>query len=66
MPAAERAKLFDNIAGVYRVVEQKTLSYRETLLALRPEIVVHGDNWREGFQRELRQEVIETLETYGG
>ena len=66
LPAEERMALFANIRGVERVVEQKTLSYRETLLALRPEIVVHGDNWREGFQRELRQEVIETLETYGG
>ena len=66
LPAEERMALFANIRGVDRVVEQRTLSYRETLLELRPDIVVHGDNWRQGFQRELRREVMDTLESYGG
>ena len=66
LPAEERMALFASIRGVDRVVEQKTLSYRETLLALRPEIVVHGDNWRTGFQKDLRAEVIDTLNSYGG
>ncbi|MBR2823454.1 MAG: phosphoenolpyruvate mutase [Clostridia bacterium] len=66
LPAEERRALFSSIRGVERVVEQKTLSYRETLLELRPDIVVHGDNWRQGFQKELRAEVIRTLESYGG
>ena len=66
LPAEERRALFANIKGVDRVVEQKTLSYRETLLELKPEIVVHGDNWREGFQKELRAEVLRTLKSYGG
>ena len=66
LPAEERTALFANIKGVDQVVEQKTLSYRETLLELKPEIVVHGDNWREGFQKELRAEVLRTLESYGG
>ena len=66
LPAEERRALFANIKGVDRVVEQKTLSYRETLLELKPEIVVHGDNWREGFQKELRVEVLRTLKSYGG
>lgn len=66
VPAKERMALFANIRGVDQVVEQRTLSYRETLLALKPEIVVHGDNWRQGFQKELRAEVLETLASYGG
>ena len=66
LPAEERMALFANIKGVDRVVEQRNLSYRETLLELKPEIVVHGDNWREGFQKELRAEVLQTLASYGG
>ena len=66
MPCAERMNMFGNVAGVWRVVEQKTLSYRENLMAYRPDIVVHGDNWREGIQRPVREEVLAVLATYGG
>ena len=66
VPAPERMKLFENIAGVYRVVEQKTLSYRENLERYRPDIVVHGDDWCTGFQQPIREEVISVLASYGG
>lgn len=66
IPFAERNSLISNINGVSRVVEQKTLSYAENLLVLRPDIVVHGDDWREGLQKPIRQEVIELLASYGG
>ncbi|MCR5566890.1 MAG: phosphoenolpyruvate mutase [Clostridiales bacterium] len=66
VPAPERMKLFENIAGVYRVVEQKTLSYKENLEAYRPDFVVHGDDWCSGFQRPVREEVISVLSAYGG
>ncbi|MBQ3278354.1 MAG: NTP transferase domain-containing protein, partial [Clostridia bacterium] len=49
VPASERMNLFENIAGVDRVVEQKTLSYRDILTELKPDIVVHGDDWCTGF-----------------
>ena len=66
VPAPERMKLFENIAGVYRVVEQKTLSYKENLEAYRPDFVVHGDDWCSGFQQPVREEVISVLSVYGG
>lgn len=66
MPYEERRSLFENISGVYKVVEQRELSYAENLRALRPTYVVHGDDWREGFQRPIRDEVVEILAEYGG
>ena len=66
LPLDQRMSLFSNIKGVDNVVEQTTLSYKSILLDLKPDIVVHGDNWREGFQRPLREEVIEVLNSYGG
>ena len=66
VPCAERMRLFENIAGVSRVVEQKTLSYRENLRAYRPDIVVHGDDWCTGFQKPVRDEVVSLLAEYGG
>ena len=66
IPYEERKALLENIAGVERVVEQKTLSYTENLRALKPDYVVHGNDWCEGFQKPIRQEVCEILAEYGG
>ena len=66
VPCAERMRLFANIAGVSRVVEQKSLSYRENILEYRPDIVVHGDDWCSGFQKPVRDEVVSLLSEYGG
>ena len=66
VPASERRIMFENIAGVSRVVEQKTLSYKDILEELHPDIVVHGDNWVTGFQKPIRDEVIEVLAQWGG
>lgn len=66
VPAAERKKLFEAISGVYRVVDQGTLSYKENLLKYKPAIVVHGDDWCTGFQKPIRDEVVSVLASYGG
>ena len=66
VPASERKVMFENISGVYKVVDQYTLSYKENLEKYKPDIVVHGDDWCSGFQRPIRDEVVSVLETYGG
>lgn len=66
IPFEERKSLMASMAGVYKVVEQKTLSYKDNLLELKPDYVVHGDDWREGFQKPVRQEVLDVLASYGG
>lgn len=66
VPFEERMAIFSNVAGVEKVVEQKELSYAENLRALHPDYVVHGDDWKEGFQKPIRQEVQEILAEYGG
>ena len=60
------AKVFWDVLKDAEVVEQKTLSYRENLERLKPDIVVHGDDWVFGFQRSIRDEVLSVLESYGG
>ena len=54
------------LKGVDEVVAQETLDYVPNLIELRPDFVVHGDDWREGVQRAVRQSVIETISTWGG
>ena len=66
LPFSERKVMFENIVGVSRVVPQTTLSYRENLEKFKPDYVVHGDDWVSGFQKPVRDEVVEILNTYGG
>ncbi|MCM1543567.1 MAG: phosphoenolpyruvate mutase, partial [Blautia sp.] len=61
-----RKAMFENIVGVYRVVEQDQLSYKENLEKYKPTYVVHGDDWRTGFQKPIRDEVTSVLASYGG
>ena len=62
----QRKLIVEGLKGVSRVIAQETLDYRPNLEACRPDYVVHGDDWKEGIQRETRQQVIETLEKWGG
>ena len=62
----QRKVVVENIAGVKRVVPQSTLDYTPNLRTYKPDIVVHGDDWRTGIQAKTRQNVIDTLKAWGG
>ncbi len=66
VPASERKIMFENLASVYKVVNQNTLSYKANLEKYHPDIVVHGDDWCAGFQKPIRDEVVSVLASYGG
>lgn len=62
----ERKAVVEEIRGVERVVPQRTLDYVDNLRVLRPDYVVHGDDWKTGVQAPVRQRVIDTLTEWGG
>ena len=66
MSYEQRRAIVENIKGVSSVIPQKTLDYRPNLKALKPDFVVHGDDWKHGVQQETRQQVIDTLAKWGG
>lgn len=61
-----RYEIVSALKGVANVIPQETLDYRPNLEKLKPDFVVHGDDWKEGIQRQTRQQVIDTLEKWGG
>ena len=62
----DRVMMFEKLPGVSKVVIQKTTNYKEVLNELKPDYVIHGDNWRKGPQSTIRQEVIDILAGWGG
>jgi phosphoenolpyruvate phosphomutase len=66
LPLADRMNIFRSITGVHCVVPQESLSGVELIRQLKPDYVVHGDDWKTDFRSSARQAVIEELARYGG
>ena len=66
MPFEERVKLYKSLDGVSEVVVQDDMLYDEILGKLKPDYVVHGDNWKQGPEKILRDSVVRSVEKYGG
>jgi len=66
LPYEHRKTIVENVKGVARVVAQETLDYVPNLERLKPDYVVHGDDWKTGPQKQTRERVIEILKVWGG
>ena len=62
----ERKLIVENLKGVDKVIPQTTLDYVPNLKKIKPDYVVHGDDWKTGIQREVRQRVIDILAEWDG
>ncbi len=58
--------MIENLRGVDEVITQDTWDYRPNLKKLKPDYVVHGDDWKTGVQAKIRQGVIDTIAEWGG
>lgn len=66
MTYEQRAEIVSSLKYVNNVISQNTLDYSDNLRRLKPDFVVHGDDWKEGVQYETRQSVIDVLSEWGG
>lgn len=62
----ERIHMIESIDGVAGVVVQKDILYDDILKELKPDYVIHGDNWNVGPEKAIRDNVVKNLERYGG
>ncbi len=62
----QRCQVVAALKGVDEVMPQETLDYVPNLRQVRPDFVVHGDDWKEGVQQQTRQRVIDALAEWGG
>lgn len=62
----DRIKLYKGLAGVDDVIVQDSIMYNDVIEQLRPDYVVHGDNWKDGPEAVIRENVLSCLESYGG
>ena len=62
----QREIILKNIKFVNKVIPQKTLDYTENLNSIKPNYVLHGDDWRSGIQKIVRKKVIKVLKKWSG
>ncbi len=62
----ERKRIAEEIPGVSRVIIQKSIHYDEIIKEIKPDYIIHGDNWLEGPMRAIRDRASVLLESYGG
>lgn len=62
----QRKTIIENVKGVSQVVAQETLDYVPNLLKIKPDYVLHGDDWKTGVQAQTRQRIIDVMNEWGG
>lgn len=62
----QRKTVVENLKGVALVVPQLSKDYEPNLRRLRPDIMVHGTDWREGPLADVRKRAIEVMAEWGG
>ena len=62
----ERMAMVRAIPEVSQVVVQKEIMYDKIIAELRPDYIIHGDNWQKEPMMRIRANVISNLAKYGG
>ena len=62
----QREIVLRNIRYVDELIPQNTLDYVPNLKKIRPDFVIHGDDWKKGIQKKTREKVIKELKKWSG
>ena len=62
----ERLKMVEELSQVSKVIVQEDIMYDEVVRTLQPDYIIHGDNWKQGPERAIRDNVEKLLQQYGG
>jgi phosphoenolpyruvate phosphomutase len=62
----QRKIVIENVKGVTNVIPQDTLDYVPNLEKIKPDYVLHGDDWKTGVQAETRQRIVDVMAKWGG
>ena len=66
MTYEQRCAVVESLQQVSEVIPQDQLDYTDNLRLIRPDYVVHGDDWRSGVQAKTRNQVLKTISEWGG
>lgn len=62
----ERMEIVKETGLVHEVMIQEEITYDKVMESLRPDYIVHGDNWKEGPENFIRENVLQNIKRWGG
>jgi len=62
----QRYAMMEKIKGIMTIIKQDTWDYSENLKKIKPDYLIHGDDWKIGIQKEMRKKVIKIMRTWKG
>lgn len=62
----KRKEVLENLSMIKNIIPQDSASYKDNLLKIQPDFVIHGDDWQFGYQKKYRTEVLELLRQWNG
>jgi phosphoenolpyruvate phosphomutase len=62
----QRYAMMDKIKGITMIVKQDSWNYSKNLKKIKPDYLIHGDDWKTGIQKEMRKKVIKIMSSWGG
>ena len=62
----ERFKIVKNIKNIYKIIRQDTWDYSHVLNSLKPDYLIHGNDWKFGVQKKIRKKVLKLLKKNKG
>ena len=63
---SQREIILKNLIMVKNVIPQQTLDHRPNLRKIKPDFIVHGDDWKKGILKKTRLQVINELKKWSG
>ncbi len=63
---SKRKTIVENIKYVKKVIPQHTLDHTKNLISIKPDFVIHGDNWKSGILKKTRTDVIKIIKKWNG
>ena len=63
---SERVKLVEEIPDVKKVIIQKKIMYDDVVKEIRPDYIIHGDNWADESMKVIKRNILNVLDEYGG
>lgn len=62
----QRKQVIENIKGVSRVIPQTDWSYVPNLKELKPDFMIHGDDWKTNYLSKIREDCFAVMKEWGG
>ena len=62
----QRATILRSLKYVKNIIPQETLDYIKNLKIIKPDFLVHGNDWKKGVQKKTRKRALKVLKNWGG